>query len=215
MELGKAYVEYHAKLHVETALKLSAFYFKKSERPDFVSRRREVGLEVTRAAIELWAQQEADMNRLFGPDMPGEAVEQTILADIEEDANANRARADAGGIRFELPPDVRQMHVSRIIERITEKTRILPEYQTCHRQWLYIYSETIGLKREDIRQVQAAFDAQAQALLFDTIFVKVGGALYVLRRGEEIEDIRLNGRQHFRLHMRARRLALWLSRTGR
>lgn len=81
MDYSKPYVEYYAKLNVDLVMKLRPTFLKKSERPDFVSSHREVGLEVTRAVIEQWAQQEADMNRHFGPDMPGEAVEQDILFD--------------------------------------------------------------------------------------------------------------------------------------
>ena len=81
MDPSKLYVEYYAKLHVDRAMRLWPTFLKKSERPDFISKRRELGMEVTRAAIEEWAQQEADMNRTFGDEMPGEAVEQTILAD--------------------------------------------------------------------------------------------------------------------------------------
>ena len=83
MDPAKLYVEYYAKLHAERAMRLWPMRLFKSERPDFLSKRRELGMEVTRAAIEEWAQQEADMNRTFGDEMPGEAVEQTILADCD------------------------------------------------------------------------------------------------------------------------------------
>ena len=81
--------KYFAKLHADRAMRLWPHFLQKSERPDFLSKHGELGMEVTRAAIEEWAQQEADMNRHFGGDMPGEAVEQAILADCESDAIAS------------------------------------------------------------------------------------------------------------------------------
>ena len=88
MDPSKLYVEYYAKLHAERAMKLWPLRFVKSERPDFLTKRGEIGMEVTRAAIEVWAQQEADLNRSFGDEMPGDAVEQTILADCDCDTDA-------------------------------------------------------------------------------------------------------------------------------
>ena len=52
MDPAKLYVEYYAKLHAERAMRLWPMRLFKSERPDFLSKRRELGMEVTRAAIE-------------------------------------------------------------------------------------------------------------------------------------------------------------------
>ncbi|MEN6634955.1 MAG: hypothetical protein ABFC56_03845 [Clostridiaceae bacterium] len=208
MDPSKLYVEYYAKLHADRAMRLWPTFLHKSERPDFISKRGELGMEVTRAAIEEWAQQEADMNRHFGDEMPGEAVEQTILADCDcEETIANGPEEDEGERIFELPHDVKEMHIGRIIERIDDKTKALKVYTLCRENWLYIFSETTGLERNDLLRVQAVVDAQSDAPLFDKILVKVGCELYVLIRGEELSEITLSPRTMLRLHRRAR----WLS----
>ena len=209
MDPAKLYVEYYAKLHTDRAMKLWPFLLQKSERPDFISKRRELGVEVTRAAIEEWAQQEADMNRAFGDEMPGEAVEQAILAECDcDDTIANGAEDGEEDSLFELPRDVKEMHVLRIIERIEDKTRALKEYTLCRENWLYIFSETTGLVRDDLLRVQAFFDTQEGSLLFDKVLVKVGCQLYVLIRGEELSEITLSSRALVAMHRRARRLSL-------
>ena len=209
MDPSKLYVEYYAKLHAERAMKLWPLRFVKNERPDFLTRRGEIGMEVTRAAIEEWAQQEADMNRTFGDEMPGEVVEQTILADCDcDEAIANGSEEDEGESLFELPHDVKEMHIGRIIERIEDKTKALKEYTLCRENWLYVFSETTGLERTDMLSVQAFVDAQAGELLFDKILVKVGCELYVLIRGEELSEVTLSSRVLLRLHRRARWLSL-------
>ena len=213
MDPSKLYVEYYAKLHAERAMRLWPMRLFKSERPDFLSKRRELGMEVTRAAIEEWAQQEADMNRHFGDEMPGEAVEQTILADCDcDDAIANGAEDDEEESLFELPRDVKEMHNGRIIERIEDKTKALKEYRLCRENWLYIFSETTGLERNDMLRVQAFFDAQEGTLLFDKVLVKVGCQLYVLVRGEELSEITLRSRTMLAMHRKARRLSLQMSK---
>ena len=213
MDPSKLYVEYYAKLHADRAMKLWPWFLKKSERPDFISKNGELGMEVTRAAIEEWAQQEADMNRHFGDEMPGEAVEQTILADCDcDDAIANGAEDDEEESLFELPRDVKEMHNGRIIERIEDKTKALKEYRLCRENWLYIFSETTGLERNDMLRVQAFFDAQEGTLLFDKVLVKVGCQLYVLVRGEELSEITLRSRTMLAMHRKARRLSLQMSK---
>jgi len=205
---SKLYVEYYAKLHAERAMKLWPLRFTKNERPDFLTRHDEIGMEVTRAAIEEWAQQEADMNRAFGDEMPGDAVEQTILADCEDDAIASGTKDGEELPLFELPPDVKEMHIGRVMERIGDKTAALKEYRLCKENWLYVFSETTGIDRTDMLRVQAYFDAQQGELLFNKVLVKVGCLLYVLCRGEELTSIELHGRTLYRLHRRARRLSL-------
>ena len=210
MDPSKLYVEYYAKLHAERAMKLWPLRFFKSERPDFLTRRGEIGMEVTRAAIEEWAQQEADMNRAFGSEMPGEAVEQTILADCECDTDAIANGEECGDVipLFELPPDVKEMHIGRVIERIADKTRALKEYRLCKENWLYVFSETTGIDREDMLRVQAFVDSQNDTLLFNKILVKVGCLLYVLCKGEELSAAELSSRALLIMHRRARRLAM-------
>jgi len=208
LDPSKLYVEYYAKLHAEKAMKLWPMRFTKSERPDFLTRHGEIGMEVTRAAIEEWAQQEADMNRTFGDEMPGEAVEQTILADCEDDAIASGTKDGEEQPLFELPPDVKEMHIGRVIERIDDKTVALREYRLCKENWLYIFSETTGIDRTDMLRVQTYVDAQEGELLFDKVLVKVGCLLYVLCRGEELTSAELGGRTLYRLHRRARRFSL-------
>jgi hypothetical protein len=181
----------------------------KSERPDFLSRHGELGMEVTRAAIEEWAQQEADMNRQFGDEMPGEAVEQTILADCDcDDTIANGAENPEEEGLFELPLDVKEMHIGRIIERIEDKTKALKEYTLCRENWLYVFSETTGLERNDLLRIQAFFNALEGAPLFDKVLIKVGCQLYVLVRGEELSEITLRSRTLLAMHRKARRLSL-------
>ncbi len=208
MDPSKLYVEYYAKLHAERAMKLWPMRFAKNERPDFITKHGEIGMEVTRAAIEEWAQQEADMNRTFGDEMPGEAVEQTILADCEDDAIASGTKDGEELPLFELPPDVKEMHIGRVMERIGDKTAALKEYRLCKENWLYVFSETTGIDRTDMLRVQAYVDAQQGELLFDKVLVKVGCLLYVLCRGEELTSVELGGRTLYRLHRRARRLSL-------
>ena len=210
MDPAKLYVEYYAKLHAERAMKLWPMRFRKNERPDFVTKNGEIGMEVTRAAIEEWAQQEADMNRVFGDEMPGEAVEQTILADCEDDAIANGAKNGEELPLFELPEDVKDMHIGRVIERISDKTAALKEYRLCNENWLYVFSETTGIDRNDMLRVQAYIDAQEGKLLFDKVLIKVGCLLYVLCRGEELTSAELGSGTMLRMHKRARRLS-----TGR
>ncbi|MEA4870735.1 MAG: hypothetical protein VB062_08915 [Christensenella sp.] len=210
MDPSKLYVEYYAKLHTDRAMRFWPTYLKKSERPDFITKKHELGMEVTRAAIEEWAQQEADMNRHFGDEMPGEAVEQTILADCDCDTDAISNGTEQNGepsILFELPPDVKEMHIGRIMERIADKTAALKEYALCRENWLYVFSETTGIDRNDMLRVQAFFDAQTETLLFNQVLVKVGCVLYLLRRGEELSEVTLSGRVLLRMHKRAR----WLS----
>lgn len=209
MDPSKLYVEYYAKIHAERAMKLWPMRFFKNERPDFITKRGEIGMEVTRAAIEEWAQQEADMNRHFGDEMPGEAVEQDILADCDcDDTIANGAEDGEGESLFELPHDVKEMHIGRIIERIEDKTKALKEYQLCRENWLYVFSETTGLERDDMIRVQKFFDKQAGKLLFDKVLVKVGCELYVLVRGEPLSEISLSSRALLGMHHRARWLSL-------
>lgn len=209
MDPAKLYVEYYAKLHTDRAMKFWPFFLKKGERPDFISKRRELGMEVTRAAIEEWAQQEADMNRSFGDEMPGEAVEQTILADCDcDDAIANGAEDGEEEGLFELPKDVKDMHIGRIIERIEDKTKALKEYVLCRENWLYVFSETTGIDRDDMLRVQTFFDQQEGELLFDKVLVKVGCQLYVLVRGEALSEITLSSRALMAMHRRARWLSL-------
>ncbi len=209
MDPAKLYVEYYAKLHTDRAMRLWPFFLQKSERPDFISKRRELGMEVTRAAIEEWAQQEADMNRHFGDEMPGEAIEQTILADCDcDDTIANGAEDGEEDSLFELPKDVKEMHVGRIIERIEDKTRALKEYTLCRENWLYVFSETTGIDRGDMLRVQTFFDTQEADLRFDKVLVKVGCQLYVLVRGEALSEITLSSRALLRMHRRARWLSL-------
>jgi hypothetical protein len=215
MDLSKPYVEYYAKLNVDIAMRLRPTFLRKSERPDFVSRCREVGLEVTRAVIEQWAQQEADMNRHFGPDMPGEAVEQTILADCNYAGVALNESGNRLEPLLELPQDVRDLHIARIQERIEDKTRLLKEYQSCRQSWLYVFSDTIGLEQNDLERIQAYYDAQTGAPLYNIVFVKVGCVLYVLRRGEGMQTRRLSRSQSYRAHVKARGIALWVCRKGR
>ncbi len=207
MDPSKLYVEYYAKLHAERAMKLWPMRFAKNERPDFITKHGEIGMEVTRAAIEEWAQQEADMNRTFGDEMPGEAIEQTILADCEDAAIASGTKDGEELPLFELPPDVKEMHIGRVMERIGDKTAALKEYRLCKENWLYVFSETTGIDRTDMLRVQAYVDAQQGELLFDKVLVKVGCLLYVLCRGEELTSVELGGRTLYRLHMRARRLS--------
>ena len=57
-------------------------------------------------------------------------------------------------------------------------------------------------------RVQAFFDAQAGAPLFDKVLVKVGCQLYVLVHGEELSEITLRSRILLAMHRRARRLSL-------
>jgi hypothetical protein len=207
---SKLYVEYYAKLHAERAMRLWPLRLDKSERPDFITKKLEIGMEVTRAAIEQWAQQEADMNRAFGDEMPGEAVEQTILADCDSETIADGEESPL----FELPLDVKEMHIGRIIERITDKTKMLREYRLCRENWLYVFSETTGIDREDMLRVQLFVDVQEELLRFDRILVKVGCLLYVLKRGEELTHIELSGRTLLRLHWQARRLSLQKGRQA-
>ncbi len=204
MDPSKLYVEYYAKLHAERAMRLWPLRLDKSERPDFISKKLELGMEVTRAAIEEWAQQEADMNRAFGSEMPGDAVEQTILADCDSDAIANGGEFPL----FELPTDVKEMHIGRVIERISDKTKMLKEYRLCRENWLYVFSETTGIDRDDMLRVQLFVDEQEQQLLFDRILVKVGCLLYVLQRGEELTHVELSSRTMMRMHRQARRLSV-------
>ncbi len=208
MDPSKLYVEYYAKLHTDRAMKLWPTFLKKDERPDFISKRGELGMEVTRAAIEEWAQQEADMNRHFGDEMPGEAVEQAILADCDCDTIANGTEDEEDSLSFELPPDVKEMHIGRIIERIGDKTIALKGYRLCRENWLYIFSETTGLERVDMLRIQAFFDAQEDAPLFDKVLVKVGCLLYVLVRGEVLSEIALSPRAMLAMHRRARLLSM-------
>ena len=209
MDPAKLYVEYYAKLHAERAMRLWPMRLVKSERPDFISRRGELGMEVTRAAIEEWAQQEADMNRHFGDEMPGEAVEQSILADCDcDDTIANGAEDGEQASLFELPLDVKEMHIGRIIERIEDKTKALKEYTLCCENWLYVFSETTGLERNDLLRVQAFFNALEGAPLFDKVLIKVGCQLYVLVRGEELSEITLRSSTLVAMHRRARWLSL-------
>ena len=213
MDPAKLYVEYYAKLHAERAMRLWPMRLVKSERPDFISKHGELGMEVTRAAIEEWAQQEADLNREFGDEMPGEAVEQTILADCDcDDTIANGAEDTEAESLFELPRDVKEMHIGRIIERIDDKTKALKEYRRFRENWLYVFSETTGLERNDMLRVQAFFDAQEGTPLFDKVLVKVGCQLYVLVRGEELSEITLRSRTLLAMHRRARRLSLQASK---
>ena len=140
---------------------------------------------------------------------PARAVEQTILADCECDTDAIANGADCGEPLpiFELPPDVKEMHIGRVIERIADKTLALKEYRLCRENWLYVFSETTGIDREDMLRVQAYVNAQTDALLFDKILVKVGCLLYVLCRGEELSAIELSGGVLRRMHNRARLLS--------
>ena len=215
MDYSKPYVEYYAKLNVDIVMKLRSTFLKKSERPDFVSSRREVGLEVTRAVIEQWAQQEADMNRHFSPDMPGKAVEQDILADCIGSTDPRERNNKKLDPLLVLPQEVRDLHIARIQERIDDKTRLLGEYQPCKQSWLYIFSDTLGLERADMERVKSYYDSQSEKKQYDILFVKVGCLLYVLHREEEMQVRQFSQIQSYRAHNRARNLAFWASRKKR
>ena len=204
MANDKAYFEYYAMYHIDSALKLRRGYFRKSERPDFVSAHGEVGMEVTRAVIEEWARQEAAVGKHFGKDISDDMVRQ----------NNNTGTNDALLSRLDLTRDLSNgepvsdpadasIHITRAIERIEDKTRLLQEYQPCSEYWLYLYSETLHLNADDIAKIALHAEQMPQEKKFKAIFIKVGGSLFVLRSGKTPREVALSGRVLRRIHRQA------------
>ena len=204
MANDKAYFEYYAKYHIDSALKLRRGFFIKSERPDFVSARGEVGLEVTRAVIEEWARQEAAVGKKFGKDISDDMVRQNSKTGTNDalltrlDLTRDLSNGDTGG-----DPLNAEIHIGRAIERIEGKTKLLPDYQPCDEYWLYLYSETLHLNADDITRIAQYAEQMPQKQKFRMIFIKVGGSLYVLESGKKPKEIALNGRVLRRIHRRA------------
>lgn len=211
MANDKAYFEYYAKYHIDSALKLRRGFFQKSERPDFVSAHGEVGMEVTRAVIEEWARQEAAVGKHFGKDISDDMVRQNSQTGTN-DVLLSRLdlTRDLSNGQYGDPLDS-EIHIGRAIERIEGKTKLLPEYQPCGEYWLYLYSETLHLNAEDIANIAQHADQMPQEKKFSKIFIKVGGSLYVLQRGIAPREIALSGRVLRRIHWRAQ----WKSMTKR
>lgn len=212
MANDKAYFEYYAKYHIDSALKLRHGFFQKSERPDFVSAHGEVGMEVTRAVIEEWARQEAAVGKHFGKDISDDMVRQNSQTGTNDallsrlDLTRDLSNGDTGG-----DPLDSEIHIGRAIERIEGKTKLLPEYQPCGEYWLYLYSETLHLNAEDIANIALHAEQMPQEKKFARIFIKVGGSLYVLQHGLAPREIALSGRVLRRIHWRAQ----WKSMTKR
>jgi hypothetical protein len=210
MANDKAYFEYYAKYHIDSALKLRRGFFIKSERPDFVSAHGEVGLEVTRAVIEEWVRQEAAVGRKFGKDISDDMVRQNSRTGTNDallsrlDLTRDLSNGDTGG-----DPMDAEIHIGRAIERIEGKTKLLTEYQPCGEYWLYLYSETLHLNADDICKIAEHVDQMPQEKKFARILIKVGGSLYVLQRGKAPCEIALSGRVLRRIHWRAQ----WKSMT--
>ena len=208
----KAYFEYYAKYHIDSALKLRRGFFIKSERPDFVSAHGEVGMEVTRAVIEEWARQEAAVGKHFGKDIADDMVRQNTQTGTNDallsrlDLTRDLSNGDSAGDPLDA-----SIHIARAIERIEGKTKLLPEYQPCGEYWLYLYSETLHLNADDISIIAGHADQMPQEKKFARIFIKVGGSLYVLQRGTAPREIALSGRALRRIHWRAQ----WKSMTIR
>ena len=204
MANDKAYFEYYAKYHIDSALKLWRGFFIKSERPDFVSARGEVGLEVTRAVIEEWARQEAAVGKKFGKDISDDMVRQNNQTGTNDalltrlDLTRDLSNGDTGGDPLDA-----EIHIGRAIERIEGKTKLLPDYQPCDEYWLYLYSETLHLNADDITRIAQHAEQMPQKQKFRIIFIKVGGSLYVLESGKKPKEIALNGRVLRRIHRRA------------
>lgn len=204
MANDKAYFEYYAKYHIDSALKLWRGFFIKSERPDFVSARGEVGLEVTRAVIEEWARQEAAVGKKFGKDISDDMVRQNNQTGTNDalltrlDLTRDLSNGDTGGDPLDA-----EIHIGRAIERIEGKTKLLPDYQPCDEYWLYLYSETLHLNADDISRIAQHAEQMPQKQKFRMIFIKVGGSLYVLESGKKPREIALNGRVLRRIHRRA------------
>lgn len=204
MANDKAYFEYYAKYHIDSALKLRRGFFIKSERPDFVSAHGEVGLEVTRAVIEEWARQEAAVGKHFGKDISDDMVRQNSKTGTNDallsrlDLTRDLSNGDTGGDPLDA-----EIHIGRAIERIEGKTKLLPDYQPCGEYWLYLYSETLHLSACDISRIAKHAEHMTQEQKFRMIFIKVGGTLYVLKSGEEPREVALSGRVLRRIHRRA------------
>ncbi|MEN6594840.1 MAG: hypothetical protein ABFC31_07850 [Clostridiaceae bacterium] len=204
MANDKAYFEYYAKLHIDSALKLRRGYFRKSERPDFVSAHGEVGLEVTRAVIEEWARQEAAVGKQFGKDISVDMVRQNSKTGTNDAllSRVDLARDLSNGETGGDPVDA-SIHIARAIERIEDKTRLLPEYQPCGEYWLYLFSETLHLRPDDITRIASHVERMPQEKKFKAIFIKVGGSLFVLRSGKTPREVALSGRVLRRIHRQA------------
>lgn len=209
MDHEKSYFEYFAKYHAETALKLGRGFFHKSERPDFISPRGDTGMEVTRAAIEEWVRQEANLSRNFGAASPADMTARSVREECENDPCARDGQDVDDSGPLGLSPEEKAVHTRRIWERISEKTNILPTYRLFSHNWLYVFGETTGLNREDMRALSVRIVNLTQNMRFERVFVKIGCGLYAFDRQGEMTEHRLTMRQLLRVHRKAK-LRAWL-----
>jgi len=201
MDFEKAYFEYYAKLHIDYACNFSPRYLKKSERPDFVSAENKLGLEVTRAVIEEWARQEASAKRLMKKRGPDFSIIREIEADDENDFPGDPRHM--GGPESGARAESEKIHTERIIERIGEKTNMLSQYQLCAEQWLYVFSETLILNRNNVREIKGYYDQIDRTVKFQRVFLHVGENLFVLENGGDVREIQAKRHTMRRLKLEA------------
>lgn len=204
MPFEKSYFEYFAKYHAEAALKLGRGFFHKSECPDFISPRGDTGMEVTRAAIEEWVRQEANLSRNFGASSPADLTAHGVREECENDPyNRDGQDVDDSG-PLGLTPKEKSVHIARILERVKEKTNLLPTYRRYSHNWLYVFGETTGLNREDMRALGRGIARLKQSLRFERVLVKIGCGLYEFSEKGEQTEHRLTKRQLLRVHRKAK-----------
>ena len=127
------FYEYFAKYHIESLYKTQNLSFKKSERPDFLSERNSIGLEVTRAYIEEWKQRDAVVEKYLGKGLSFLEVKRRVEADCKHgfegrlfDINGTAAYSPTKGMYNT------KIHELKITESIEEKTELLENYKKCY-----------------------------------------------------------------------------------
>lgn len=214
MAFEKTYFEYFAKYHAEAALKLGRGFFRKSERPDFISPRGDTGMEVTRAVIEEWVREEANLSRKFGANSPADMTARSVREECENDPCARDGQDVDDSGPLGLSPEEKAVRVKRILERIADKTNLLATYRQFSHNWLYVFGETTGLNRADMRALGKKLSQRKQDVVFEKVYIKIGCGLYAFDERGDMSEYRLTTRQLLRVHRKAKLRAYFADGRG-
>ncbi len=187
------YIEYFAKFHLEFLYRSHNLSFKKSESPDFLSKRNKIGLEVTRACIQEWKQRDDIAEKYFNQGMSFEDIKTRVELDCKHGFDGELY--DIDGIAAYSP--VKGMydtaiHVENIIESIENKTEKLSKYEKCNEYWLYVWNFYLLVDEEMICSVNEHFAQMKQGLQFSRIYIRIDDKLYLLKKNKPFQIYKTN-----------------------
>ena len=174
-----------------------AAFFRKSERPDFVSPRGDTGLEVTRAAIEEWVRQEANLSRNFGAgSSPADHDRARACARNAKTTPATRDGQDVDDSGpLGLSPREKAVHTTRILERIYGENKPAADLPGAFRSQL-----ALRIRRNDGPQPTRTCARWGEAILRlpagkpairAGVRIKIGCGLYAFDGQGEMSEYRL------------------------